>query len=138
MIYSHVQQDILKSSTYVCYLVDELAPVDVVRNEDLCPKLGLAPPDEVPGLLLEHRVLIGDRNEFVVAETFRVGNVRKVGITLLAELANYQRLVQLITALDISVSRRMEELTLFSLRKASGLLFESMYIFARALKTAGS
>lgn len=127
MIYSRVESGKHNSSSHNFYLVNELAPVNVVRNEDLRPKLGLTTPDEVSGLLLEHRVLIGDRDEFVVAETFRVGDVRKVGVTLLAELANYQRFIQLITASDIKLaSGWKEELTLFSLRKASGLLFESM------------
>lgn len=36
------------------YLVNELASMDVIRNEDLRPEFGLTPPDEVPSLLLEH------------------------------------------------------------------------------------
>lgn len=69
--------------------------MDVVRDKDLRPEFGLPPSNEIPSLLLEHRVLIGDRDELVVAEALRIGDVRKIGVTLLAELADYQRLVQL-------------------------------------------
>ena len=77
------------------HLVDELTAMDVVRDEDLRPKLRLAALDEVTSLLLEHRVLIGDRNELFVAEALRVCDIRKVGVTRLAELADHERLIQL-------------------------------------------
>ena len=79
----------------ITHLVDELTAMNVIGDEDLHPKLGLAALDEVTSLLLEHRVLVGDHNEFFVAEALRVCNVRKVGVTRLAELADHERLIQL-------------------------------------------
>jgi len=49
--------------------------MDIVRNEDLSPEIGLTTFDEVASLLFEHRVVVGDSNELVVAKTFGVGNV---------------------------------------------------------------
>ena len=76
-------------------LVDELATVNVVVNKDLGPKLRLATLYEVPSLLLEHRVIIGDGNQLIVTEALSICNVRKVRIASLAELANNEWLVQL-------------------------------------------
>ena len=62
----------------------------------MSPKIRLAPLDEVPRLLLEHRVLIGDCNELVIAETLRVRNIGKVWIPLLAEFTDDQWLVKVV------------------------------------------
>jgi len=70
--------------------------VDIVWLKDLSPKICLAPLDEVPRLLLEHRVLIGDRDEFFVAEALCVRNVGEIWIPLLAEFADNQRLVEVV------------------------------------------
>ena len=69
-------------------LVDELATVNIVVNKDLSPKLGLATLNEVPSLLLEHRVIIGDGNQLVVAEALSICDVREVRIASLAEFAH--------------------------------------------------
>ena len=76
-------------------LINESATVEVITCENLRPELELTTLDEVPSLLLEHRVLIGDRNELFVAEALRVCDIRKVGVTRLAELADHERLIQL-------------------------------------------
>lgn len=69
--------------------------MNVVGDEDLCPKLGLATLDEVSRLLLEHGVLVRDSNEFIVAEALRVRDVREVRIASLTELADDKGLVEL-------------------------------------------
>ena len=108
------------------YLVDELTAVDVVSLEHLCPELKLAPLDEVPSLLLEHRVVIGDADELLVAEALGVRDVRKVRVARLAEFTDNERLVELGDNVSIWISVLVELLTLFSLRNCSGLLLLSM------------
>ena len=78
------------------HLVYKSSAVDVVRLKNLAPKVRLTPLDEVSCLLLEHRVLVGDRNEFVVTETLRVRDVGKVWVPLLAEFTNHQRFVKVV------------------------------------------
>ena len=70
--------------------------MDVVRLKDLSPKVRLTPLDEVPPLLLEHRVFIGDRNKLVVTEALCVRDVGEIWIPLLAEFADDQGLVKVI------------------------------------------
>lgn len=77
-------------------MIDQSATVDITWLKDLGPKIGLTPLDEIPRLLLEHGVLVGDRNEFFVAETFRICDIGKVWIPLLAEFTNDQRLVKVV------------------------------------------
>lgn len=83
-------------------LVDQLATVDIVRHENLSPKLWLATLDEVARLLLEHRVLVRDRDELVVAEALGVCNVREVRVAGLAEFTDDKRLVQLLRIIRIN------------------------------------
>jgi hypothetical protein len=70
--------------------------MDVFRLKDLTPKIRLTPLDEVPRLLFEHRVLIGNRNKLVVTEALCVRNVGEVWIPLLAEFTDDQRLVKVV------------------------------------------
>jgi hypothetical protein len=70
--------------------------MDVFWLKDLTPKIRLTPLDEVPRLLLEHRVLVGDRNKLVVTEALCVRNVGEVWIPLLAEFTDDQRLVKVV------------------------------------------
>jgi hypothetical protein len=49
--------------------------MDIVMNENLGPKVGFTALDEISGLLLKHRVIIGNRDEFVVAKTFGISNI---------------------------------------------------------------
>ena len=44
-------------------------------NENLGPKVGFTALDEISGLLLEHGVVIGNRDKFVVAKTFRISDI---------------------------------------------------------------
>ncbi len=81
----------------VTYLVDKLATMNVVADKNLGPQLWLTTLDEITSLLLEHRVLVGDSNELVVAEALCVCNVGKVGVTLLTELSNYEWFIELKT-----------------------------------------
>jgi hypothetical protein len=73
---------------YQTHLVNELATMYVLVNKDLCPKLWLTTFHKVTGLLFEHGVIIGDCNEFIVAEALGISNVRQVRVTFLAELPN--------------------------------------------------
>ena len=70
--------------------------MNVLRRKHLSPEFGLATLDEVPSLLLEHRVLIGDSNKLIVTEAFSIRDVRQVRVALLAELSDNERLVELI------------------------------------------
>ena len=78
------------------YLIDQSTTMDIARLKDLTPKVCLTPLNEVPCLLLEHRIFVGDRDELVVTKALRVCNVRKVWVPLLAEFANDQRLVKVV------------------------------------------
>ena len=77
------------------YLIYELTAVNVVANEDLGPQLRLATFDEIAGLLLEHRVVVGDSNKLIVAESFGVRDVRQVRVPCFAELSDDEGLIQL-------------------------------------------
>jgi hypothetical protein len=49
--------------------------MDIVMNENLSPKVGFTALDEISGLLLEHGVVIGNGDKFVVAKTFGISNI---------------------------------------------------------------
>jgi hypothetical protein len=68
----------------------------VVRNKDLGPQLHSTAFDKVARLMLEHRVIVRDLNELIVAEALRVRDERKVGVSFLAVLSNNQWLVNLV------------------------------------------
>jgi len=70
--------------------------MDVARLKDLSPKIRLTSLDEVPRLLLEHRVLIGDCDKLVVTEALCVRNICEVWVPLLAEFTDDQGLVEVI------------------------------------------
>lgn len=67
--------------------------MNVLRGENLRPKLGLATLDQVAGLLLEHRVLVRNGDQLIVTEALSVRDIRKVRVASLAEFADYERLV---------------------------------------------
>lgn len=69
--------------------------MDVLGAENLGPEFQTTALDEVPRLVLEHRVLVRDVDELVVAESLGVGDVGKVGVALLAVLSNDERVVDL-------------------------------------------
>lgn len=69
--------------------------MDVIRCKNLGPKLRLATLHEIACLLLEHGVLIGDRDELFVTESFRIRDVREVWIPGLTEFANYEWFIEL-------------------------------------------
>lgn len=76
-------------------LVDQGSTVQVISNQDLLPQLHAATFDKISSLLLEHRVLVRNADEFVVAEALCVSDVGQVGVALLAILADYKRFVDL-------------------------------------------
>ena len=101
--------------------------MDVVSLQHLRPKLELAPLDEVASLLLEHRVVIGDGDELIVAEALRVCNVRQVRIPGFTEFTDNKRFVELEQMVSIVVlHEQLGMRTLFSFRNCSGLLLLSM------------
>jgi len=69
--------------------------VNVIVDKNLSPKLRLATFHKVPSLLLEHRVVVGDRDKLIITEPLRIGNVGKVRIPSLTELPDDERLIQL-------------------------------------------
>ena len=69
-------------------MVDELTLVHVLRAEHGGPEFEPSALDEVPCLVLEHRVLVRDPDQLVVAEALGVGDVREVGVALFAVLAD--------------------------------------------------
>ena len=70
--------------------------MDIVRNENLRPKVELTTFHKVTSLLLEHSIIVRDRDQLLVAEALSVCDISKVRIALLAVLANHERLVNLI------------------------------------------
>ena len=76
-------------------LVNELTAMNVIGLENLCPEFKLTALNKVPSLLLEHRVVIGDADELLVAESLGVRDVRKVRVARFAEFTNNERLVEL-------------------------------------------
>lgn len=76
--------------------------MSIVRDENLGPKFGLTTLNQVASLLLEHRVLVGDSDEFIVAEALGVCDIRKVRISGLAEFTNNKRLVQLFRSVSVN------------------------------------
>lgn len=69
--------------------------MDIIVDKDLCPKFWLTTLHEVTSLLFEHRVLIRDGNELIIAEALCVGDVRQIRVSGFAEFTNDKRLIQL-------------------------------------------
>ena len=67
----------------------------IIPNKDLGPQVRLTAFNQIPSLLLEHRVVVGDANELVIAETLSISNVCEIRISSLAEFAHNQRFVEL-------------------------------------------
>ena len=78
------------------HLINEGTTVDIALLKDLGPKIRLTPLDEVPRLLLEHRILVGDRDKLVVAEALCIRNVGEIWIPLLTEFTDNQRLIKVV------------------------------------------
>jgi hypothetical protein len=78
------------------HLVDELTAMNIVRNKNLSPKFRSATLDQIPSLLLKHRVVIRNRDEFVVAESLSIRNVCQVWVSCFTESPDNQGLVQLL------------------------------------------
>ena len=76
-------------------LINKLSSVDVIRSEYLSPEIQLPSLHQATCLLLEHRIVIGNRYQLLVTETFSVSDVRQIRIALLAVLANNQGFIQL-------------------------------------------
>jgi hypothetical protein len=49
--------------------------MDIVMNKNLGPELGITALDKISGLLLEHGVVIGNRDKFIVAKAFRISDI---------------------------------------------------------------
>jgi hypothetical protein len=102
--------------------------VHVIRLQNLSPEFRLTPFNEIPSLLLEHRILVGNGNELVVTEALCIRNVRQIRITSFTELPNNERFVKLsnvINTIDPGTGKK-QALTLLSFKNASGLLLLSM------------
>ena len=57
-------------------------------DENLGPKVRFTALDKIPSLLLEHGVIIGDSDKFVIAKTFGIGDIGQIWIACLAKLSN--------------------------------------------------
>lgn len=77
------------------HLINQSTAVNVVSYEDLSPKIKFAALNEVASLLLEHRVLVGDRNQFFITETLGISNICEIWIASLAEATDNERIVEL-------------------------------------------
>jgi hypothetical protein len=108
------------------YLIDELTTVEIVGNKDLGPQLWLATFDKITGLLLKHRVVVGDGDELFITKALGIRNVRQIRVPGLTELSDDQRLVKLARTIQYQFLPNCDLLTLFSLRNASGLLLLSI------------
>jgi hypothetical protein len=69
--------------------------VSILGRENGSPELQLAPLDEIPCLLLEHGVVIGDGDELFVAESFRIRDVCEVRVAFFAILADNEGFIKL-------------------------------------------
>lgn len=69
--------------------------MNVIPNKDLGPELRLPTLNQVTRLLFEHAVVIGDRDELLVAEALGIRNVCEIRVSGLAEFANNQWFIQL-------------------------------------------
>lgn len=67
----------------------------VAGREHSVPELESPALDEVASLVLEHRVVVRNRDKLFIAEAFGVGDVGEEGIALLAVLADDERVVDL-------------------------------------------
>jgi hypothetical protein len=116
-------------------LIDQCSAMDTVGPQDLTPELEIPSLDEVSSLVLVHLVLVGDVDEFVVTQTLGVGDIGQVGISLFTVLADHEGFIYLYMTdfSDEESSTAKSGLTLFSFKNASGLLLESIAIFATAL-----
>ena len=72
-----------------------MTTVDIVRYENLSPKVRSAALDQITSLLLVHRIVVRDRDELIVTQSFGISDVCKVRVTLLAVFANNQWFVEL-------------------------------------------
>lgn len=96
--------------------------MQISPGENLRPKIWLTSLDEVTSLLLKHRVLVGNRDEFVVAEPFRIGDVCEVGITFLAELPDHHRVVQLCLVMSKESTRQEKVAYVVVLQERLGIV----------------
>lgn len=76
-------------------LINKSTTVNIICDKNLRPKIGLATLNQVSCLLLEHGIVVCDRNQLFVTETFRIRNVRQIGIPSFTELSNNERFVEL-------------------------------------------
>ena len=74
-------------------LVDQGTTMEIVLDKNLRPEIKFTTLHKIARLLLEHRILIGDRNQFLVTETFGIRDIRQVRITSLTETTNNKRIV---------------------------------------------
>lgn len=82
-----------QTMTTISYLIDELTTMVIVLLKDVGPQGILTTTNEVAGLMLEHAVLVGDVDQFIVALALFVTDVGKVRITFLAVFANETRVI---------------------------------------------
>lgn len=64
----------------------------IVMDENLGPGIWLTTFGQIVGLYFERRIIVDNRDELVITETFSIGGVCKVKIACFAEFSNYQRL----------------------------------------------
>jgi hypothetical protein len=83
--------------------------VDVVGMKNFGPKLLATTLDKIAGLVLEHRVVVGDRDELVVAETFGEGDISEIWIPLLAVFADHERIVDLCATQSVRRVRQIQQ-----------------------------
>src|ERR1700722_13745451 len=100
-IYRRMFMNLTRYSSWI-YLVNELAAMEIFWHKDLCPELRCAPFHQIASLLFEHGVGICDREKPVVAESFRVCNVRQVWVACLAEFSHHERFVDLHKGIALS------------------------------------
>lgn len=84
------------------HLVNELSSVVIAWRQDLRPKFQTTTLDEIACLVLEHRIVVGDGDELIVAEALGIGNVGEVRVTLFTVLADHKRLVELIQSYHVN------------------------------------
>lgn len=79
----------------VIYLINQLSTVAVALLQNVLPQSSIASMNKVTCLVLEHGVLIGNVDEFIVALSLLVTDVCEIRISLFAVFTNETRIIVL-------------------------------------------
>ena len=76
-------------------LINESAAVKIIRDQNLLPQFNATALHKVSRLLFEHRVLVGNVDQLVIAEALSICDIRQIRVSFLAVFSNNKRFVDL-------------------------------------------